>query len=196
MPEESKYKREGKRSAAVSVIEAGWETIESSVALDSKWFRVILEKVRLPGGSKALDYFLWDKGDAALVVPILSDGSFLVTRQYKHGVKGPVVEFPGGALEPGEPPLGGAQRELLEETGYKSTSLTPLLTLVNDPTKERGLLHVYIAEDVVQIEDATPEVTESIETYVVSPDELRKLVDEGEMRTSSSVSAALLALQR
>src|SRR5213082_2651361 len=91
-----------------------WSIIAATLALDDKWFKVLRERVQLPNGQVIDDYFLWENGDSALLVPVTANGDFVLTQQYKHGSTSIVTEFPGGHLEPGETPAEAAHRELLE----------------------------------------------------------------------------------
>lgn len=171
-----------------------WKVLESHAALDSKWFKVSQDTVQLPDGSILDDYFVWERGDAAVVVPMTTDGHFVVTRQYKYGSNGIVMEFPGGGVEPGETPEAAAHREVIEETGYAISDIRLMTVLINDPTKERGKIFIYLAGNSTKVQAPSPEPTESVETVVVTPGELRDLITTGRMCTSSSVSAAFIAL--
>ena len=53
-----------------------------------------------------------------MIEDITKDGKFVMERQYRHGAGEVGYELPCGVMESGESPLCGAQRELLEETGY------------------------------------------------------------------------------
>lgn len=63
---------------------------------------------------------------AAVVVLERDDGRWLLQRRDEKGLLGGMWEFPGGKIERGERPSTAARRELREETGLRSGSLTPL----------------------------------------------------------------------
>ena len=82
-----------------------------------------LEMVRHPGAS-AIVPFLSD--------PMGEDPQILLLRQYRYAADGYLYEVPAGRLEPGEPPLDCARRELREETGCTAERIDPLMTPVHD----------------------------------------------------------------
>ena len=55
-----------------------------------------------------------------MVVPLLGDDRVVVERQWRYPMGRAMLEFPAGKLEPGEPVLDCAVRELIEETGYRA----------------------------------------------------------------------------
>jgi ADP-ribose pyrophosphatase len=80
---------------------------------------VKLDRVRVPDGSEATREYIVHPG-AAMIIPILPDGKLLMERQYRYPIGAVMLEFPAGKFDPGEEALTTAQRELLEETGYRA----------------------------------------------------------------------------
>jgi 8-oxo-dGTP diphosphatase len=68
--------------------------------------------------------------DVAAAVLLRADGTFLLTQRPAGKVYGGYWEFPGGKLEPGEPPLGALARELHEELGLDIREAAPWITRV------------------------------------------------------------------
>ncbi len=52
------------------------------------------------------------------VLPVKDDGSFVLIRNFRHGMRGWGLEVPKGGVEDGESVLASAARELMEETGF------------------------------------------------------------------------------
>lgn len=77
------------------------------------------DRVRLPDGSEATREYIVHPG-AAMIIPILPGGKLLMERQYRYPIGEVMLEFPAGKVDPGEAALAAAQRELLEETGYRA----------------------------------------------------------------------------
>jgi len=87
--------------------------------------------------------------DWAGVIPVVDtpEGrSFVMIRQFRHGTGRVSVEFPGGAIDPGEDPARAVARELLEETGYKAEMILPLGDLSPNPAFMTNTFHAFIAE--------------------------------------------------
>ncbi len=77
---------------------------------------VNVETVRLPNGHVDDLEIIHHPGGAA-VVAIDDEQRVCLLRQYRHAIGGWIWELPAGKLEPAEPPLDTARRELIEEAG-------------------------------------------------------------------------------
>ena len=79
-------------------------------------FLMVRENVTLDNGvSTDLDYI--EHPGAAAIVPIIAPGEVLLIKQYRHALKQYIWEIPAGTLDPDEPVMDCARRELIEETG-------------------------------------------------------------------------------
>lgn len=128
---------------------------------------------------------------AVVVVPILPDGRLVLIRNFRTAVEDAgawVLEFCAGTLDkPGEDPAACAGRELIEETGYRADTITPLLR-GNSPcpsgyfyttpglTSERMFPHA--ATGLTHVGQAL-EADETIELLVMTPAEAWAAVDGG-----------------
>ena len=81
--------------------------------------RVTLEIVRHPG--------------AAAIVAVDEEDQVVLIRQFRHAAGGFIWEIPAGVLEPGEPPLECARRELEEETGLRASEWHHLGSVLTAP---------------------------------------------------------------
>src|ERR1700733_14051622 len=104
-----------------------WKRLKTEVALNNKWCTVHKDTVELPAGKIIDDYFVHIRPDVVLVFPITADGKVIMVRQYKHGAKEILLEFPGGIVDTSEDSVhAAALRELREETGYFTADIEAL----------------------------------------------------------------------
>lgn len=83
---------------------------------------------------------------AVAVVAVNDKGEILLVNQYRHPVKSILWELPAGLRDlAGEPAIETAQRELLEETGYRATNLEPLITFFPSPGGLSEEIQVFLA---------------------------------------------------
>jgi 8-oxo-dGDP phosphatase len=70
--------------------------------------------------------------DAVAVIAVHDDQRVVLVRQYRHPLRGPLLELPAGTLDvEGESPLDAARRELAEEVGLAADRWQPLGGLWN-----------------------------------------------------------------
>ena len=147
-----------------------WTVLETEHLLDfSPWLRVMRQEVALPNGERIKDYLLTPARDYAMIVPLTDAGDVVLVRQYKHGVGRVVLDFPAGYLEtPEEDPLGAAQRELREETGYTAARWTPLGAYALDTNRSGTRAHLYLAQGLAHTHTQDLDSTENLE-YELHP---------------------------
>jgi len=93
--------------------------IETRQAWRGTFLDVRNDRVALPDGSETIREYIVHPG-AVMIVPLLDDDRVIVERQWRYPMGRAMLEFPAGKLEPGEPVLDCAVRELIEETGYRA----------------------------------------------------------------------------
>jgi 8-oxo-dGTP pyrophosphatase MutT (NUDIX family) len=170
-----------------------WRVLTRTPLLERAYLKVFEDRVRLADGREIDDFCLIDSPDWGAVLCRTPDRRVVLVRQYRHGLGGESWELPAGALEPGEEPLAGAQRELLEETGYASSAWQPLLVASLDPARARGRAHFYAALDGQLSAAPTLDATEDLETVLVTRSELLDLVDGGRIQHGIHIAAILMA---
>src|SRR5690242_6213072 len=70
---------------------------------------------------------------AAVVLPILEPTRIVLIKNERAALGRTIYEVCAGTLEPPEPPEECAARELIEETGYRAATLTPLGRFYSSP---------------------------------------------------------------
>ena len=97
--------------------------------------QVEMERINHPGG--------------AAVVPLLSDESVILIKQYRYCIGDTIWEIPAGRLEPDENPLDCAKRELVEEVGFKATNVQKLTEIYSAPGYCNEVIYIFLATELV-----------------------------------------------
>src|SRR5262245_1864580 len=122
---------------------------------------VTTDEVVLPNGHRALLEVVHHPGGAAAVA-LDAEQRVCLLRQYRYVADGWLWELPAGKLEPGEPPLATAQRELTEEAGVSARHWHTLGTCLSSPGVFSERLHLFLASGLTATQPAQEhaEVTE------------------------------------
>lgn len=123
------------------------------------------------------------------VVAITSELQVILVEQYRQGIDDVTLEIPGGMTDPGEIPLKSAQRELEEETGYRSDSWISLGKVSSNPAILSNYTHLYLAENCTKSADQNLGEFEDIHTHLVDLDRFYEFVADGLIHHSIVVSA-------
>ncbi|MBN9118424.1 MAG: NUDIX hydrolase [Planctomycetes bacterium] len=174
-----------------------WDVLSSVPLLSAPpWLEISRQEVRLPGGKVLSDFYRVGLPDFTLVVPVVPGGEVVMVRGYKHGLGCVSLGLPGGLLEPGEAPLEGARRELLEETGYTAERWAPLGSFVVDANRHCGTLHAFLALDARPDRPAADDETERLAVCLMDRGTLTRALAAGEVHGLASACALGLGLLR
>lgn len=145
--------------------------------------------VRLPDGSESVREYIRHPG-AAVVVPLFDDDRVLLERQFRYPHGRVMIELPAGKLEPGEPHLETAQRELREETGYVAREWRRLGVIHPAVAYTDEAIEIYLARGLEQ-GDATPDADEFLETFELALSEALDWVRQGRISDAKTVAGLL-----
>lgn len=153
---------------------------------------VRVDDVELDNGRQSTREVVEHPG-AVGILPVTSDGNFMLVRQFRYAVGRELLEIPAGTREADEPPEACARRELEEETGRRATSLELLIRFFVSPGWCTEELIVYRATDLME-GDAATEDDEVIAVEVIRPDQIAGLMADGEIADAKTVTALLAHL--
>jgi ADP-ribose pyrophosphatase len=84
-----------------------------------------------------------------MVVPLLPSGEVVLVRQYRHATGGEwLLEVPAGTLNAGEEPTACAERECVEEAGFRPGELVPLGFLWTTPGFTDERIWIYLGREL------------------------------------------------
>jgi 8-oxo-dGTP pyrophosphatase MutT (NUDIX family) len=169
-----------------------WRTVSSKPILDSRWLRVNQEVCELPNGKVINDFYTLWQPDWVLILARDTEGKWIMTRQYRHGIHAESLEFPAGIIDKGETPLEAAVRELQEECAFAGGNWTLLREFPMNPDRHRGRFFVVLAEGVSLQGKTRLDETEDIEVFRFSSEEIENKMRSGEMVHPHQIAAFLL----
>jgi ADP-ribose pyrophosphatase len=150
---------------------------ERTVSSERMWrgtfLDVRLDRVVLPDGGEATREYIVHPG-AVMVVPLLGEGDAMrvvCERQWRYPMGRAMLEFPAGKLEPGEPAVDCAVRELEEETGYRATEWARAGATHNAIAYADEVIEVWFARGLVRGERRL-DAGEFLDVCTATPEEL------------------------
>lgn len=112
------------------------------------------DQVRMPGGDLAERDVVEHPG-AVAVVALDDDDQVLLIRHYRHPVGHLLWEIPAGLRDmAGEDPRATAERELLEEAGYRASEWHGLADFFSSPGIITERLQVFLARGLTQVPES------------------------------------------
>ena len=129
-------------------VRQAWPVVASDTLARGRLVTVRTDKVRMPGGNAAERDVVLHPG-AVAVLALDDAGQVLMIRQYRHPVNRLLWEIPAGLRDvAGEPLLATAQRELLEEAGYRARDWRVLAEYYSSPGFTTERLRIFLARDL------------------------------------------------
>jgi ADP-ribose pyrophosphatase len=165
------------------------KVLKSEVLYQGKVFRLQRDTVIEPGGMQVERDIIVHPG-SVVVLPVFDDGRVLLIRQYRHSVGEFLWELVAGRKEPGETPVAGARRELVEETGYTAKRLRKLMRVVPTPGFVNEWMWIFAAEGLTA-GAAQPEEDEDITPRIFTLKQAEKMIERGTLRDAKSICGLL-----
>ena len=158
---------------------------DPELLLTTSKFRVIRESVTSEGGKTKTREIIRHPG-ACVIVPLLDDGRVCLIRNWRIAAGQTLIELPAGTLEPPEPPHVTAERELIEETGYRARSWKKIASFWPSPGYVSEQMTIFLARDLTEGE-AAPMHDEKIETRWFAKNELDGLIGSGKIQDGKTL---------
>jgi ADP-ribose pyrophosphatase len=164
---------------------------KASEVYKGRIFNFVTEALTLPNGRNTEIAFIRHPGSIA-VVPLLDDHTVVMELQYRHPVGDYLFEIPAGTMESGESPLECAQRELMEETGFRAQEFIKLGKIHIIPAYSDEEIHVFIANGLTQAkQDLDPDEIIEVVTYPL--EQAIQMIDEGKITDALTILSIQMA---
>lgn len=117
---------------------------------------------------------------AVVIIPRLKDGRFVLIRQLRVATGKEILEFPAGTFEKGETAKNCAQRELIEETGWRAGRLRRILEFFPTPGVSTERMILFTADRLERAKNPGPlDADEELEVIYLRPSQLEHLIRRG-----------------
>jgi ADP-ribose pyrophosphatase len=166
------------------------QRLSGELVFDGKLLKVHRDRVRLPDGAEGAREYIRHPG-AVAIVPLFDDGQVLLERQFRYPHRREFIEVPAGKLEPNEPHLETAKRELMEETGYSAAVWTRLGVIHTAIAYTDEAIELFLARKLRKEHAGALDPGEFVETLSVPFAETIGMVREGRITDAKTVAALL-----
>ena len=165
-----------------------WKTISSKELFNHPRLTLIEDEIILPNGNKANYLRYKDDGSCAVTIIAKKDRKILFQREYSYPSNQKLFQFPGGVVPVNEEPETGANRELMEEMGFKANQLKLLGSYLMDNIRLTQQMHVFLASDLIK-QALEKDIEEEIESYWFSEDKIARMIKNGEIINVHSLAS-------
>jgi len=167
-----------------------WKILSTETLCKTPHLQTDLHLIATPSRPEGVKWNVVHRSEAAVVIPRLSDGHYVLIRQERPAVQEVTLEFPAGQVDCGDI-IATAHRELHEEAGLECQGeLVAVGSFFSSVgfTDERA--HLFLAKDCAPAsEPGTQDANEAISEVVhVSPSELEGMISDGTIQDANTLA--------
>ncbi len=159
-----------------------WTILKRERVADYKIFSLHKKQVRSPRTGETSQAHAIEFPDWVLTLALTPQQGIVMVRQYRHGSEQVHLELPGGLVDPDDTsPELSAQRELLEETGFKVSNMRLIGECYPQPAILSNRCLFYLAEDAVKAQQQNLDAGEDIEIITIPLNQIRAKIESKEI---------------
>ncbi len=125
---------------------------------------------------------------AVMIIPVVDNEHVIMIREYAVGTDRYELVFPKGKIDEGESILHAANRECMEEIGYRANKLTPLGEMTIAPGYISFLTHTVLAEDL-HPEKLEGDEPEELQQLICNVNNIKHLIANENLSEARSIAA-------
>ncbi len=173
-----------------------WKNISTKLLGNYKIFSLLENICISPRNGKQYKFLILDTKNWINVIPVTEDGKVILVKQFRHGTDNVTLEIPGGMVDDTDrSEKVGAERELLEETGYACEDMIKLGVCSPNPAIFNNELHIYFARNVKRVSEQEQDGSEDIEVIQVALDKIPELIRSGKINHALVIAAFHLFIE-
>lgn len=168
--------------------------LDRKTIYESQWINLYTDRVLMPSGKIIEKYHFLDYPNISVVVLLKNkDKKICFLKSLRYTTQKVQWELPAGGIEKNEDILKAAEREVLEETGFKTKALKLLYTFNPSSGMSNQTTHV-VGGEITDSQQADFDTDEVKEIHWLSPNKIKELVKNKEITDGISLIAVLLYL--
>jgi ADP-ribose pyrophosphatase len=131
------------------------------------------------------------------ILPITESGNVILEKHFRYVMRTELLEMPAGWVEMGEKPIQAARRELKEETGFTTSRITELGSMIPSSGYSNEHLFLFLAKVYESSKSYQAlEKGEEISLVSFSKERVLKMIKDGEIIDPMTICAVFRALLR
>ena len=159
-----------------------WAILKRERVADYNIFALDKKQVRSPRTGEIREMLGLHFPDWVMILALTPQQEVVMVRQYRHGTEQVHLELPGGLVDRGDTaPELTAQRELLEETGFKVSNIRLIGECYPQPAVLSNRCMFYLAEGAVKAQTQNMDAGEDIEILTLPLNEIRTKIESKEI---------------
>lgn len=166
------------------------EIISSTPIYEGNIFKVSRATIR--EGEVTYEREIISHHGSAVIVPVFSNETTALVRQYRHPAGKYLLEIPAGSLKKDENAEIGARRELEEEIGVRAGKLEKLTEFYVSPGFLSEKMFVFLASDLTEVGQSLEE-DELISIERISFLSAFEMIRNGEIEDAKTIVGLILA---
>jgi ADP-ribose pyrophosphatase len=166
------------------------ETVSSKKIYSGKIFDITLDRIR--EGDIEYERDIISHNGSAVIVPVFSDLTVALVKQYRHPARKYLFEIPAGSLNANESPEIGAHRELEEEIGVSAGKMEKLSEFYVSPGFLSEKMFVFLATDLMETAQNL-EDDELIEIEKLTFKRAFEMIQNNEIEDAKTIVGLILA---
>lgn len=145
--------------------------------------------------NKSKNVVTLDAPDWVNIIPITALNEVVFVEQLRYGTEKVTLEIPGGMVDSGETNQMAAERELLEETGFKVENVIELGSLSPNPALFTNKVTSYVGHSAKKNKDISSN-DKNIKVHLIPIKDVNLLINNGEIDHALVVAAFFLFTNR
>lgn len=167
------------------------KTIRTKKIFSGNIISVQVDDVLLPNGKESKREIVKHPG-AVAIIPVTKDGNIIFVKQFRKPLERSLIEIPAGKIEENEDPEITAVRELEEETGFTTDTLTYVASFYTSPGFADEIIHLYYTDQLQPLtERVEGDEDEFVEIVELSLEEAEQNVRDKKIYDAKTMYALL-----